>query len=160
GDDDGLRDTLDQVAAFDLHIPRFVERRGRSDFHLDLLGRALSDQKIIFALDVLNDGLIHLVAGYPHTLRVNDAGERDHRDVGRSASDVDDHVTMRLRDREPGPDRGGHRLLDQIDLGSFGAVGAVFDRAPLNLCDLRRNADDDPRADPLFAAVSLLNKIL
>src|SRR5262249_59878926 len=105
-------------------------------------------------------GLVHLVAGHPHALRVNDAGERDHSNVGRTASDVDDHITVRLRDRKPGPDRGGHRLLDQIDLGSFGAIGAVFDRAPLNLCDLPRNADDDPRADPLITAMSLLNVLL
>ena len=40
--------------------------------------------------------------------------QRDDRDLGRAAADVDDHVPSRLGDGEPGPDRGGHRLLDQV----------------------------------------------
>ena len=41
--------------------------------------------------------------------------ERDHRDLGGAAADIDDHVAGRLGDRQPGADRRRHRLLDQVD---------------------------------------------
>ena len=38
---------------------------------------------------------------------MNDAAERDDGNVGRSATDVDDHVPARLMDRDAGADRRG-----------------------------------------------------
>ena len=92
GEREGLRDALDEVAALDLHRDRLVERVGRPDLDLDLLGRALADQEVVLALDVLNDRLVHLVRRDAHGLRVDDARERDDGDVRRPAADVDDHV--------------------------------------------------------------------
>jgi hypothetical protein len=44
----------------------------------------------------------------------DDAAERDDRDLGRAAADVDDHVAARLVHRQVGADRCGHRLLDDV----------------------------------------------
>src|SRR3989449_2465638 len=63
GHDDALRYTLHEIAAFDFHCPRLIERMRGPDLDLDLLGRALADQKVVFSLDVLRDCLVHFVAG-------------------------------------------------------------------------------------------------
>ena len=113
----------------------------------------------MLALDVLRDRLVHGVAGDAHRLAVDDAGERDDRDVGRPAADVHDHVAGGFGNRQPGADRRGHRLFDQVHLAGLGAIGAVLHRAALHLRNLRRHADDDARADEALAAVGLLDEV-
>src|ERR1041385_8683499 len=85
---DGLRHALDQVAPLDLHRQRLVQRIRRPDLHLDLLCRALADQQVIFPLQVVHDGFVHLVPGHPHRPRIDDAAQRDDRDVRRPAPDI------------------------------------------------------------------------
>ena len=116
-----------------------------ADLELDLLGRLLADQQLVLALDVVDDRLVHLVAADAQRLRDDDAAERDDGDLGRAAADVDDHVPGRLGDRQPGADRGGHRLLDQVRLARAGGERRLLDRALLDAGDARRDADDDAR---------------
>src|SRR5262245_5462348 len=132
GQDEGLRDPLDEIPPLDLHRHRLVERMSGADFHLHLLGGPLPDEQVVLAFDVLNDRLVHLVRGDPDRSAVNDAGERDDRDVGRASADVHDHVAGRLRDRKPGSDRRRHRLLDDEDLGRPRAQGGVLHRPLLD----------------------------
>jgi hypothetical protein len=120
---------------------------------------AFTDEQVVRLLDVLNDRLVHLVARHADRLAVDDAGERDHRDVGGAAADVDDHVAGRLGDRHAGADRGGHRFLDQVHFTGLGAVGAVLDRALLHLRDFGRDADDDAWPDPDIPVVRLLDEV-
>jgi hypothetical protein len=88
----------------------------RADLDLDLLGRPLADQQVVLALDVLDDRLVHLVGSDADRAAVHDAGQRDDRDVGRSAADVHDHVAGRLGDRQARADGRRHRLLDDEHL--------------------------------------------
>ena len=92
-----------------------------------------------------DDRLVHLVAADAQALADDDAAEGDHRDLGGAAADVDDHVPGRLGDRQPGADRGGHRLLDQVGLARAGAERRLLDGALLDAGDARRDADDDAR---------------
>src|SRR5262249_25688056 len=85
----------------------------------------------------------HAVAADADGLRVNDAGERDDRDFGRSPADVDDHVARRLGDRKTSADRCGHRLFDEVDLARPGALRALLHRALFDLGDAERDANDD-----------------
>ena len=90
----------------------------------------------------LDDRFVHVVAGGADGAGVDHPAQRDHRDVGGAAADVDDHAAGRLGDRQPGADRGGHRLVDQVHFAGLGAVAAVDDGAALDLGDARRDADD------------------
>ena len=102
-------------------------------------------EELVLALDVVDDRLVHLVAADAQRLRDDDAAERDDGDLGRAAADVDDHVPGRLGDRQPGADRGGHRLLDQVRLARAGRERRLLDGALLDARDAGRNADDDAR---------------
>ena len=102
-------------------------------------------EQFVLAFDVGDDRLVHLVAADAEGLAHDDAAEADHGDLGGAAADVDDHVPGRLGDREPGADRGGHRLLDQVGLARAGGERRFLDRALLDAGDARRHADDDAR---------------
>src|ERR1051326_4227208 len=62
-DDEGFRDAFDEVASLDLHRHLVVERERRADLHLDLLRRPFADEEVVLPFDVLNDRVVHLVAG-------------------------------------------------------------------------------------------------
>jgi hypothetical protein len=53
-------------------------------------------------------------------------------------------IGRRVRNREIGTDRRGHRFLDQIQFDAP-APSAIADRAALDLCRAARHADDDAR---------------
>jgi len=45
---------------------------GVPDRHLDMFRRRLADQQVVLPLHVLEDRLVHLVAGHPHRLALDD----------------------------------------------------------------------------------------
>src|SRR6202007_1566863 len=96
-----------------------VQWKRRADFHLDVLGRPFADEQVVFALEVVGDGLVHLVAGHADGARIDDAGEGDDGDVGGAAADVDDHVAAGLGDGQAGADGRHHGLLDEVNLAGL-----------------------------------------
>src|SRR5690606_8794866 len=118
-----------------------------------------ADEQVVRLLDVLDDRVVHLVAGDANGLAVNDAGKRDDGNVGGAPADVDDHVARRLGDRHPGPDRRRHGLFHEVDLTGLRAIGAVLHRALFDLGDLARHADHDAGPDPDVAVVGLLDEV-
>ncbi len=84
--------------------------------------------------------------------------ERDDGDLGGAAADVDDHVAGRLVDRQPGADRGGHRLLDDVDAPGAGLVAGLLHGPLLHRGDLARYADHQARLGEVAPAVHLLDE--
>src|SRR5205814_1323050 len=119
----GFGYAFDEVAALDLHGQRLIQRITGADLDLDLLGGAFADQQVVLALEVIHDGLIHLIAGHAHGARINDAAERDDGDVGGAAADIHHHVAAGLGDGQSGANSGHHGLLHQMHFAGFGAVG-------------------------------------
>ena len=130
------------------HCASSAQGRRRADLELDLLGGLRADQQLVLALHVLDDRLVELVAADADGLRDDDAAEGDHRDLGRAAADVHDHVAGRLGDRQPGADRGGHGLLDQVGLARAGGQRGLLHRALLDARHPGGHADDDARVRP------------
>src|SRR5207245_4526448 len=121
GVDDLLVYTDDEVAALDLDrsvLTGQAVRRAEGD--LDLLGAPLPDEKPVVLSDVLDDRLVHLVAGDPDRVPVDGARHGDDGHLGRPAADGDDQVTARLWDRQARAERGCRRLLDQVHLARVG----------------------------------------
>ena len=146
------------VAPAHLRLHLLRQPVARADLELDLLGRLLADEELVLLLDVGDDRVVHLVAADAQRLRDDDAAERDHRDLGRAAADVDDHVPGRLADRQAGADRGGHRLLDQVGLAGTGGERRVLDGALLDARHPRGDADDHARVSKAML-VHLLDEV-
>ena len=87
---------------------------GRTERDLDLLPLTLTNQEIVVFPDVLQDRLVHFVARDPDRRAEDDTRQRDDRDLGGSASDVDDQVPARLPNWQPGPDCRRDRPLHEI----------------------------------------------
>ncbi len=123
----GLRQAGDEVAAADLGVQLLLERAGRTQGDLDLLGRALAEGQAVLLLDELDDRLVELVAADAHRLAGDDAAEGDDRHLGGAAADVDDHVAGRLVDGQAGADGRGHGLLDDVGrLAGPGVLGRLL----------------------------------
>ena len=117
----------------------------RAEGDLDLLGAPLPDEEPVVLSDVLDDRLVHLVAGDPDRVAVDGARHGDDGHLGRPAADVDDQVTARLVDRQARADRGCRRLLDQVHLARVGLERRVAHGSLLDLGDPRGDADHDAR---------------
>ena len=113
----------------------------------------------MLAAHILDDGLVELVARDLDGGRFDDAGERNDRDIGRTAADIDDHMALGLGDVDARADGGGDRLFDEVDAARAGLDARVDDRALLDLGDAGRNADDDARLEELEAH-DLVDKLL
>jgi hypothetical protein len=139
-----------------------VDRRlGDADLLLDPLGGRFADQEVVVTPDVGGDRLVHLVAADAHRRGVGKAAERENRDFGRAAADIDHHRSDWLGDRHVGADRGRHRLLDQPDLRRAGVRGGVADGAALDGGGAGGHADHDLRpARKAALAVHLLDEVL
>ena len=87
----------------------------------------------------------------------DDAAKADDGDLGRAATDVDDEAARRLAHRQPGADRGGHRLLDEPRPAGARVERRVEDRPFLDLGDAGRDPDNHPgsrqQADPIMHLV-------
>src|SRR5216683_3568845 len=138
GEDDRLRDAVGEVPSLHFHRSWFMlSGAGRTERDLELLGLTLTNQEIVVFPDVLQDRLVHLVARDPDRRAEDDTRQRDYRDLGGSASDVDDQVPARLLNWQPGPDRRRDRPLDEIHVVRPGMLCGIADRPPFDLRDSR-----------------------
>ncbi len=142
---DRARQAGEQVATANLDVDLLEQRPRAADLELDLLGGALADQHVVDALHVADDRLVELVAGDADRLGAHDAAERDDRDLGRAATDVDDHRAGRLLDRQSRADRCRHRLLDEERLTRARLHRRLEHRALLDLGDAGGHAHDHAR---------------
>jgi len=159
GDRHRARQPGDHVAAADLGLGLVELGERRAEGHLDLLGGALAEHQRVLLLHPGHDRPVEVVAGGAHREAGDDAAEGDDRDLGGAAADVDDHVAGGLVHRQTGADRGGHRLLDDVDLTGAGLVAALLDRALLDRRDAAGHADHHARLGEVAAAVHLLDEV-
>ena len=120
---------------------------------LTRLGRLLADDEVVVLLDVVDDRLVHLVAGDADRGGVDHAGQRDDGDLGRAAADVDNHVAGRRLDRQADADGRGDGFGHEVDLAGARRLDRVAHRALLDFGDARRHADDDPGPDEQLLAL-------
>ena len=142
GGHDRLGQAGDQVPPPDLCVQLLFERPCRSERDLDLLSRALTERQAVLLLDVLDDGVVELVAADADRLAGDDAAQRDHGDLGGAAADVDDHVAGGLGDRQAGADGRGHGLFDDEGvLAGPRELCGLLHGPLLDAGDARRDAD-------------------
>src|SRR5665647_1273993 len=90
-----LGNARDEIASLHFHFALFTNRIRRSDLNLHLLGGRFTDEEIVVLSHRLKDRHVELVTAGANRRIADDAGQRDHRDLRRSATDVDYHVPGR-----------------------------------------------------------------
>src|SRR5262249_6555819 len=133
---------------------------GSANLDLDLFGRALSDQQVVLAFQVIHDGFIHLITRHPDGTRIHDAREGNDGDIGRSAANIDHHVSTWFRNGKAGSNGCHHRLFYQVNLARLCAVSRVHDGALFYLGNFRRDTNHDARMHHHLAVVRLLNEVV
>src|SRR5690606_16664610 len=128
--------------ALDFHFLDFGAGEGRADFLFDQFGGLFADQHAVVAADVVDDGLVELVAADPDRALVDHAAQGNDADFGSAAADIDHHRAGGFGNRQAGADGGRHGFFDQVDLGGAGAQRRFTDRAPLDLGRTAGHADD------------------
>src|SRR5262249_13819429 len=77
---------------------------------------------------------------------------------GAPPAEVHHHVAGRLVDRQPGPDRRGHGLLDDVDAPRARLVAGLLHRALFDAGDAARHRDNNARFGQVTAFVHLLDE--
>ena len=153
GDRNGLGNPVHQIPPLDVHPTRFIEGIRRAGLDFDVLRGPLSHEEVKLPLQVLDDGLVHLVAGDADGLTVNDPGEGDHRDLSGPTTNVNDHIPYRLLHRKTRPDSGRHGLFNKIDLSGPRLLCRVANSALFHLGDSGGDTDHHPGPDERFPIV-------
>ena len=118
-----------------------------------------SDQEIVFLFHVIHDRFVHAVSRHLDRLAIDDAPERDDRDIGRASADIHDHVAGRLRDRQPRSDGCRNGLFDEIDLARPCQISRIFHGALFYLRNPRRHPDNDARSHERAPVVGFRDEI-
>src|SRR3984957_6022830 len=150
-----------QITALDGYFAHRLARIGRTDFQFDAFRRGLADQDAVVAADVVGDRFVELVAADAHARCVDDAVQRDDRDFGGAAADVEHHRAARLLNRQTGADRGGHGLGNDVHAASAGPLGRFLDGASFDLGGAEGHAHQNSRAGAQETiAVYLFDEVL
>ena len=155
-----LGQAVHEVAALDLHAGLGVLRAGGADFDLDLLGRALTHQQVVFALDECDDALVKRIARTADAAAGHNARQADNSHLRRAAADVNDHAADCIGGGQAAADGGSHRFLNDRDLPRARLSGCLTHGAALDLGNAGRHADNDPGPGQQSAAAGLTDKAL
>ena len=109
---------------------------------------------------IFNDGFVKLVACHLDRGAGNDAAQRDHRDVSRTAADVDDHHAVRLGNIDARADGCRNRFFHQINVLAACLSRRLFDRALFHFGHAARYADHDLRLEETSASAGLADEVL
>ena len=104
----------------------------RTDVDLDTLGHALADLHIVLTRHILLDVCVQIIASHLDAGIGNDTTQRDDGNLGRTATDVDNHVALGRLDVDTDTDSSCHRLENQIDITAVGMLGRVTDGTQLH----------------------------
>ena len=159
-DKDVFGQAVHKVAALDLHAGLGVLRAGRADLNFDLLGGALTDQQVVFALDERDDALVQRIARAAHAAAGHDAGQADDRHFRRAAADIHDHAADGIGGGQARADGGSHGFLNDRDLARARFGGGLAYGAALDLRHAGRHANDHPRVGQKAVAAGLADEAL
>src|SRR5690606_3943618 len=124
-------------------------------------GRRLADQDAVVPAHIVHDRLVEAITTDARRSGIDDAVQRQYRDLGRTAADVEHHRAARLVHRQAGANCCGHRFAHDPAAARTRALGRFLDRAALDLCGTDRYAHEHPRRGLQHAvAVYLVDEVL
>src|SRR3989344_4846644 len=117
--------------------------RRNGDFYL--FGGFLSDVKFEFIARMAHDICIKAISRNPRIPRIHDAAKRNDADIRCSSTDIDDHVSPRLVNRQFYANRRRKRFLNNMHFASTGRARSITNRTNLDRRDPRWHTDTHPR---------------
>ena len=105
---------------------------GDAIIFLDPLGGGFTNEQIVMAAHIGNDGLVHLVAAHAHRSGVGKPAQGQHGDFGSAAANIDNHAAHRFGHRHIGANGGGHGFENQVNLAGAGIAGGIANGAAFN----------------------------
>ena len=117
----------------------------RADVNLDALSHTLGDLHVVLAVHIFLDVGVQVVAGHLDTGVGNNPAERDDGNLRRTATDVDNHVTLGGFHVDTDTDGSGHRFENKIDVTAVGMLGRVANGTQLNLGRAGGDANHHPQ---------------
>ena len=108
----------------------------------------------MLAAHIFHNIVRQVVARHLDRLVGNDPPQRNHRDLGRTATYVYNHVSFRSKHIHADPDSGCHRFENHIYLTATGMFGRVADGTDFHFRTTRRDTDHhtERRSEPAFAS--------
>ena len=143
GDLEGQRVHL--VGAVDDEVLRGIGTQvgqGRADVDLDGFGSALTHANVVGTAHVLLDVLGEVITSGADALVAHDTTQRDHSDLGRTTTDVNNHVALGGQHVETDTQSGCHGLVNHVNVTSASMLTGVADGADLDLGRTRGDTYD------------------
>jgi hypothetical protein len=113
----------------------------------NFLSSSLTDQYVVLAADVTNNRLVKLIAGDLDRFGNDNAVQRNNRNIGSTAADINDHMTVGHRDIDSCAQGCRNRLFDQIRAFGAGLYGRIPYGTGFHLRDTAGNADGYARLE-------------
>ncbi len=109
--------------------------------------------------DVLDDGIVHLIAADPDGTVHNNAAQGDHSHFRRAAADIHNHVARWFLHRQADTNGRRHGFFHHPGILGSRRDGCVNHRPLLHFCDSGRDCYDNPRPHPAHSPVCPVEKV-
>ncbi|BBG30883.1 homoserine acetyltransferase [Zymobacter palmae] len=143
---EATRYTFSQVATTHVNLAQLGPWIGTADLFLDAFGSGFTDQAAIMTTHIGSDGFVETVTAHTHGFRIDDTGQRNDRDFGRTTTDIHHHRPLRFFDLQAGTDSSSHRFFNQEHFTRTSAFSGFLDRTPFHLSGHAGHADQHTRA--------------
>ena len=97
--------------------------------------------------EVADNGFIHFVAAHAHRCATDRVVQRNHRDIGGTATNIHDHVTHGVFHRDAHTDSGSHRFVNQVDFLRTSLLGGIDNGAGFHFGNAARHAHNNAGPD-------------
>ena len=141
------------ISAADLHVQVIDDWKRSTETILQRIGADSADGQAVMGLKMTDDRLVHMVATDLHAPAVDDAAQRNHRDLGVSGADINHHLATGLGHWQTGSGCCSEGLLDQVNRPRARSLSEFPDCPTLHLGgpirDAHRHTGPDPQPSSL-----------
>ena len=156
---DGLGQTCYQVTSSDFHVVRLRSLISGTDFDLDILCGAFTDQKVMLLSHVADNRFVKIIACDLDGCAHHGSSQRNYRNIGRTAADIHDHVAARSGNIDTSSDCSRNRFFNNRDLSCACLIGCILNSFLLYLSYAAGYADCDSGAAESLSAECFLDEV-
>ena len=134
-----------KVVTLHFHRQFFIERACRTNLNLDLFGSAFAHLQVVHRTEVAHNRIVHLVTAHAHGSVADRTVQSDNSDVRSSATDIHNHVTDGIFDRNAHTNGRGHRFMNEVYFLRTRLTSRINHGALFHFGNAARHADHHAR---------------